>query len=197
MMRLRDLYCLVSILLTAGVANAATATFDDLALPAESYWNGSDGSGGFSSGGAHFGNNYNADWASWDGFSYSNLTDTATEGIAAQYNAITGSGQGGSANYAVAYIGFTTPPAMTLEEPGFVGGLYVTNSNYAYYSMLNGDAFAKKFGGADGGDPDFFMLSITGKDIDGNPAGTVDFYLADYRFEDHGEDYIVLSINWV
>ncbi|MFC1603431.1 DUF4465 domain-containing protein [Planctomycetota bacterium] len=197
MLKLQKLYCLVTVLLTAGAANAATATFDDLALPVESFWNGSDGLGGFTSGGAHFSNNYNADWASWDGFSYSNLTDTAAEGITAQYNAITGSGQGGSANYAVGYIGFTTPPTMTLEEPGFVAGLYVTNTNYAYYSMLNGDDYAKKFGGDSGSDPDFFMLTITGKDIDGNAAGTVDFYLADYRFEDNGEDYIVDTWRYV
>jgi hypothetical protein len=184
-------------LLTAGVANAATVTFDEQVLPAESFWSGSDGSGGFTSGGAHFSNNYNTDYASWDGFSYSNLTDTAAEGIAAQYNVIAGGGQGGSANYAVGYIGFTSPPTMTLEEPGFVSGLYVTNSNYAYYSMLNGDAFAKKFGGANGDDPDWFMLTITGKDVDGNEVGSVDFYLADYRFEDNGEDYIVDTWQYV
>jgi len=197
MMWLRDLYCLVSILLTACAAKAATVTFDELTLPAESYFNGSDGSGGFVSGGLHFSNNYNTDWGSWDGFSYSNLTDTAAEGIAAQYNAITGSGQGGSANYAVCYTGWTTPPTMTLAEPGFVDGLYVTNSNYAYYSMLNGDVFAKKFGGADGDEPDWFLLTITGKDADGNAVGAVDFYLADYRFEDNGEDYIVDTWRYV
>jgi hypothetical protein len=185
------LCCLVSVLLTAGAANAATATFDDLTLPAESYWNGSDGSGGFTSGGVHFSNNYDAEWVSWDGFSYSNLTDTAMQGIAAQYNAIAGSGQGSSANYAVCYTGWASPPAVTLSSPGVVEGLYVTNNNYTYYSMLNGDAFAKKFGGAGGSDPDFFKLTITGKNIDGNTTGTVDFYLADYRFEDNGEDYIV------
>ena len=197
MMRLRKLYCLVAMLLTAGAANAATATLDDLALPVESFWNGSDGSGGFSSGGVHFGNNYNTDFASWDGFSYSNLTDTAIQGMAAQFNAVTSSGQGSSANYAVVYTGWTTPPTMTLEEPGFVRGLYVTNSNYAYYSMLYGDDYAKKFGGDSGSDPDFFMITITGKDIDGNAAGTVDFYLADYRFEDNGEDYIVDTWRYV
>lgn len=197
MMRLRGLYYLVSILLTAGIANAATAMFDDLALPAESYWNGSDGSGGFVSGGVHFSNNYDAEWSSWDGFSYSNLTDTTMMGFAAQYNAITGSGQGGSANYAVAYIGWTMPPTITLDEPGFFEGLYVTNNNYTYYSMLNGDAFAKKFGGETGDDPDWFMLTITGRDAEGNAVGTVDFYLADYRFEDNGEDYIVDTWQYV
>ncbi len=192
-----NLVCLTIGLALASVANANISTFEDLNLPSESYWNGSDESGGFSSGGAHFGNNYNADWASWDGFSYSNLTDTATPGIAAQYNAITGSGQGGSANYAVGYVGWISPPTVTLEEPGFVDGLYVTNNNYAYYSMRNGDAFAKKFGGESGSDPDFFMLTITGKDAGGTVTGTVDFYLADYRFEDNGEDYIVDTWQYV
>lgn len=198
MMRFRGLYCVVSILLTAGAAKAAMVTFDDdLVLPAESYWNGSDGSGGFASGGVHFSNNYDAEWDSWDGFSYSNLTDTTIQGIAAQYNAIAGSGQGGSTNYAVCYIGWVSPPTMTLEKPGFIDGLYVTTSNYAYYSMLNGDAFAKKFGGAGGGDPDWFMLTITGRGIDGNMVGTVDFYLADYRFESSVEDYIVDTWRYV
>jgi hypothetical protein len=197
MMRLRKLYCVVTVLLTAGAAKAATVTFDDLTLPAESYWNGSDDSGGFVSGGVHFSNNYNADFNSWDGFSYSNLTDTAAEGIAAQYNAIAGSGQDGLTNYAVCYIGFTTPPTITLEEPGFVAGLYVTNTNYAYYSMLNSDDYAKKFGGADGSEPDWFMLTITGRDVDGNDVGSVDFYLADYRFEDNSEDYILDTWKYV
>jgi hypothetical protein len=197
MMRLRKLYCVVTVLLTAGAAKAATVTFDDLTLPAESYFNGSDGSGGFVSDGVNFSNNYNTDFGSWDGFSYSNLTDIAADGFTAQYNAITGSGQDGSENYAVGYIGFTTPPAMTLAEPGFITGLYVTNSNYAYYSMLKGDAYAKKFGGADGSEPDWFLLTITGRDADGNDVGSVDFYLADYRFEDDGEDYIVDTWQYV
>jgi len=191
MMRLRSLYCVVTMLLTAGAAGAVTVTFEDLTLPAESCWNGSDDSGGFVSGGVNFSNNYNTDFDSWDGFSYSNITDTTAEGIAAQFNSIAGSGQDGSANYAVCYIGFTMPPTMKLAEPGFIAGLYVTNTNYAYYSMVNGDDYAKKFGGADGNEPDWFMLTITGRDVDGNDVGSVDFYLADYRFEDKNEDYIV------
>jgi hypothetical protein len=197
MIRLRNLCYLIAVLATAGAVKAATVTFDELPLPAESYWNGSDGSGGFSSGGAHFSNSYNADWSSWDGFSYSNLTDTTMQGIDAQYNVIAGSGQGGSASYAVGYIGFVTPPTITLPEPGFVQSLYITNVNYTYYSMLNGDDFAKKFGGESGDDPDWYKLTITGKDVDGNSVGTVDFYLADYRFKDNGEDYIVDTWRYV
>jgi hypothetical protein len=139
----------------------------------------------------HFGNNYNADWDSWDGFSYSNITDTTETTLAGQYNAIAGTGQGGSTNYTVAYVGWTSPPTMTLSEPGIVDGLYATNNNYTYYTMLNGDAFSKKFGGESGNDQDWFMLTITGKDVDGTVTGIVEFYLADYRFADNSEDYIL------
>ena len=103
-------------LAAAGVANAEIADFEDLALTPASYWNGSDASGGFASGSAYFNNNYNADWGSWDGFAYSNSTDTTTDGPAAQYNAITGAGQGGSANYGICYVGWTSLPVLTLSS---------------------------------------------------------------------------------
>ncbi|MGA2071059.1 MAG: DUF4465 domain-containing protein [Sedimentisphaerales bacterium] len=149
--------------------------FEDLALEKGSYWNGSDGSGGFTSGSAWFTNNYDTMYGSWDGFAYSNITDTTTQGWAGQYNAITGGGQGGSATYAVGYIGWITPPTMVLDEPMIVSGLYVTNNNYAYYTMLYGGLFgAKKFG-----DSDWFLLTMTGKDATGAVTGTVNFYLAD------------------
>jgi hypothetical protein len=150
------------------------ADFEDLSLGAESYWNGSDGSGGFSSGGVWFNNNYDTIYGSWDGFGYSNITDTSSSGWASQYNAIAGGGQGGSANYAVGYMGWVEPPTITLDTAMIVAGLYVTNNNYAYYSMLNGDAFAKKFG-----EDDWFLLTMTGKDETGAVTGTVDFYLAE------------------
>jgi len=172
-------------------ANADRVTFEDLTLPSESYWNGSDESGGFESGGAHFSNNYNAAWGTWDGFSYSNVTDTATSGMAGQYNCIAGCGQGGSASYAVGYVGWAGPPTVTLDGACFLEGLYVTNNNWTYYSMLNGDAFAKKFGGQTGEEMDWFLLTITGKNSSDEVTGTVEFYLADFRFEDGAQDYIV------
>jgi len=181
----------------ASFTKAEIVTLEELILPPESYWNGSDGSGGFASGIVRFSNNYNADWDFWDGFSYSNLTDSAAGGTAGQYSAIAGSGQAGSARYAVAYVGWTEPPTITLDTPAVVRGLYVTNNNTAYYSMLNGDAYAKKFGGKDGSDPDWFLLTITGKDDNGDVTGTVEFYLADFRFEDNSADYIVKTWEFV
>jgi len=194
---LRNPVCLSFVLLVVTVARAHMATFDDLTLPAESFWNGSDGSGGFRSGSAQFSNYYNAEWASWEGFAYSNITDVAATGIASQYNAITGQGQAGSANYAIVYVGWTERPTVTLDSPGVVDGLYVTNNNTAYYSMLNGDPFCKQFGGDDGSDPDWFLLTIAGRDRDGHVTGTVECYLADLRFEDPAQDYIVTTWQFV
>lgn len=181
----------ILVFVIAGAAKAAVSDFEDLSLGSESYWNGSDGSGGFHSGSAYYNNNYNTMYGSWDGFSYSNITDTTTSGMAGQYNAITGGGQGGSSNYAIGYVGWAQPPTVTLDVVGVVDGLYVTNNNYAYYSMLYGDAFAKKFGGVSGNDEDWFLLTITGKDSGGAVTGMVDFYLADYRFADNSLDYIL------
>jgi len=173
------------------------ADFEDLTLGPESHWNESDGSGGFASGIAWFNNNYDSQYGSWDGFSYSNITDTTSSGMAGQYNAMAGGGQGGSTNYAVGYIGWTEAPAMTLDVVTIVSGLYVTNNNYAYYSMLNGDAFAKKFGGTSGDDADWFLLTMTGRDVLGDVTETAEFYLADFRFADNELDYIVNDWRYV
>ncbi|MBW1644865.1 MAG: DUF4465 domain-containing protein [Deltaproteobacteria bacterium] len=184
------------VLLLGSLPAMAVSTFDDLSLESDSYWNGADGSGGFASGEAYFNNNYNTTYSSWDGFAYSNMTDTTTAGSTNQYSAITGSGHN-SANYGVSYMGYTTPPTISYSTPTMVSGMYVTNTTYAYLSMRDGDSFAKKFGGDSGDDPDWFLLTITGLDASGNSTGTVPFYLADYRFTDNSQDYIVDQWTWV
>ena len=56
--------------------------------------------------------------------------------------------------------------------------------------MRDGDQFAKKFGGNSGNEEDFFKLEIQG--FRGTVAtGSVDFFLADYRFADNTQDYLV------
>ena len=193
--------CLWVLMVAVGLSSmsaAALVDFEDLPLESESYWNGSDLSGGFSSGGAYFNNNYNSQYGSWDGFAYSNITNATASGFGAQYNAVAGSGQGGSANYAIGYVGWAEPPTMTLNTPMVVEGLYVTNNNFAYYSMLRGDAPpARQFGGEAGDEPDWFLLTITGRDGENESLGSVDFYLADFRFADSGEDYIVDAWQYV
>ncbi|MGQ9564532.1 MAG: DUF4465 domain-containing protein [Thermogutta sp.] len=180
----------------SNLANAGVVDFEDVgaSLPAESYWNGAPNSGNntFISGGFVFHNNYNATWDVWDGFAYSNKTDTTTPGYLNQYSAITGSGAGGSRTYGVSFVNLWGSLPM-IEVPGDVSlvSLQVTNTTYAYYSMLNGDQFAKKFGGGSGNDPDWFKLIIFGKDLANQLLGQIEFYLADFRFDDNSQDYIL------
>ena len=103
-------------------------------------------------------NAFNDVWESWTGWSISNITDTTTPGFLNQYSAIPGEGVESSANYAVTFVAGSSILKLTDEALGNAfTGLYVTNSTYAYLSIKDGDAFAKKFGGVTGDDPDYFF----------------------------------------
>ncbi|MBE9467306.1 MAG: DUF4465 domain-containing protein [Bacteroidetes bacterium] len=170
------------------------STFEELELNSTGYWNGSDDAEGFTSGNAFFTNNYNHDYFSWYGFAYSNLTDTLTAGYTNQYSAYAGEGAESSKNYCVAFT--FANDTVSLTTPTTVSGVYFTNNTYAALSMRDGDAYTKKFGGADGNDPDWFKISIFGVDDSNNNTDTIDFYLADFRFDDNGSDYIVKDWKW-
>ena len=177
-----------------GVAHAGIIGFEDVPLSGESFYNGSDGAGGFTSGEAFFNNVYTdfgGGFYAWSGWSCSNMTDTTTPGYGNQYSAITGGGAKGSDNYGIAFG--TNPNDIRIDLPPATAprSLLVTNTTYAYLAMLHGDAFSKKFGGPGGNDPDYFRLIITGWNATHDPVGAVVFYLADYRFEDHARDYLV------
>ncbi len=207
-----SILCFSIMLVAAQITSAAVATFDDLVPPTPytgpmggAYYNGSDGAGGFASGDYWFNNNYNSAWGSWDGWAYSNTTDTTTAGYTNQYSAITGGGVNGSSNYGVAYCS-TYGDNHTQIIFGYnsgnlaqhINGFYVTNTTYATLSMLNGDYFAKKFGGDEGTDPDWFKLTIYALDSTYEKTDkSVEFYLADYRFDDPADDYIVTDWRWV
>lgn len=169
--------------------------------------------GHFTSRGVSFDNRYDVTFGNWGGFAYSNATDTTTAGFTNQFSAFAGSGRGpGADNYGVAF-GFddvvptefdpvpfdpTDPaqlralPSFTLPAGSAVAGMYVTNTTYAALSMLLGDDFSKKFGGTGGDDLDWFKLTAYGTDASGRPlSGSVEFYLADFRFADNAQDYVV------
>ena len=169
-------------------ANATISTFDDLTLASESYWNGDDdGTGygtysGFISGDNYFANYEAAAYNSWEGFAYSNTTDTTTAGYTNQYSAITGGGVNGSDNYAVAFtMTMWGQPAQTYngystgEYGQVVNGFYATNTTYAYLSMRDGDGYSTAFD-----EDDWFKLTIYGLNSSyEKTGGYVDFYLAE------------------
>jgi Domain of unknown function (DUF4465)/PEP-CTERM motif len=158
----------------------------------------------FSERGATFRNDFDdfGGGCCWQGWAYSQTTDTTTPGFANQYSAIPGAGAQGSATYGVAFTGGVAGAQgpvtrITLDDPAPVSGAWFTNTTYAALSMRDGDGFAKQFGGASGSDPDFLLLTITGLDAAGLPTGSAEFALADYRFADDSLDYIVDQWTWV
>lgn len=156
------------------------STFESLQLPkADTFWNGSDLSGGMLNGNTFFSNSYDTTWKSWSGFVGSNVKDVITKGFGNQYACFPGSGANYTSTYAVLYKHGTAKMA----SPTIVRGFYVTNATYAALSMRDGDQYAKKFGGTDGSDKDFFGLVINGYGVKGNSRDTV--YLADFRTKDN------------
>jgi Domain of unknown function (DUF4465) len=176
-------------------ARAEIISFEDKSLSANSFYNGGPvtNSNGWTSGGAFFNNAYDSSFGGfWSGWSYSNVQNTTTPGVDNQYAAFAGSGFGGSGNYAVAYQSATT--YINLPQNFSVQSTRISNTTYAALSLLNGDAFSKKFGGATGNDPDFFKLTIHGYDSGaalGNITGTREVYLADYRSANNVLDFVV------
>ena len=163
---------------TTSVAQSV-ADFEDLGLAAESFWNGADGSGSFTSGDFTFTNNF-TDWGeygtSWDGFAYSTMTATTYASLDDQYNCVVGHGANDSKTFAVVYYNSYAkilPTVGRKDRASFEPqACFVTNSAYAYTSMKEGDAYAKKFG-----EEDWFLITATGY-LDDVRVGTAEYYLA-------------------
>ncbi len=171
------------------------ATFEDVALNSQGIWQGEEGENEMFSGGWLFTNYYSSYF--WGGFTASNHTDLNQSGLNAQYTSAAGTGYDGSAQYAVAYTyGSQTDVYASDGSAQTVTGCYVTNNLWAYQNMLYGDATATAFGGPSGNDPDWFKLTATGKNANGQTVGTAEFYLADYRFSDNNEDYVLNTWEW-
>lgn len=207
------------LLLASTTVQADVADMENLTLSPESAWDGTDSwnpsvhtpgtdilNNTFTSGPATFHNLYTVDrsqWGDypyWENWGYSNMSDTTTPDFTNQYSAITGAGQGGSDNYGIYYDGYLSDPnaaTVTFDQATLLDGAYITNMTYPYLSMLNGDSFAKKFGGTSGDDPDYLLLTIEGLDAADTAVASVDFYLADFRDTDNSNDYIVDDWRWV
>lgn len=204
-MFMRKLLLSFALLSGAFVAQAqTTATFEALTLSkADTFYSDYSKPGedvGFYNGLAYFPcvfdtSSFGPFWSY--GFAYSNMTDTVTSGFGNQYAAKTGAGYAGSSQYVVAY-GVSNTMKLTGAAVGkSVLGFFITNSTYAYNSMRDGDAFAKKFGGTSGTDPDWFKLVVKGYSGGVLKADSVEHYLADFRSSTSSGDYIVKGWQWV
>ncbi|GLR18062.1 DUF4465 domain-containing protein [Portibacter lacus] len=171
------------------------AGFENLLDELDTFQN--NGGGGFYNGNLFFPNNYNPEYDSWTDWAISSMRDTVTPGYINQYSSYAG---GGKVSDAYGVASAYQPVVFRLIEltAGMtINGIYITNSTFTALSMLEGDAFAKKFGGESGDDPDFFLLTIRKWYEGERSVDSINFYLADYRFEDNSQDYIVKDWTYV
>ena len=174
----------------------AVATFEDIVIGEDSHMSISteddDDRTEFVSGDFEFASGCMSDWASWWFFGYANHKDTVYTTLEDQFKNVVGGGYDGSDNYGVAYVGSWYGPCTVtlLSDSAVVPGFYITNSSYAYSSMMNGDGFAKKFEKGD-----WFKLTVTGINAQGDTTGIKEFYLADLR--DENTAYIINDWRYV
>ena len=154
---------------------STVADFENVKLNSDSIWNGSDGSGSFTTKVATFNNSYNSAWFSWSGFACSAKKDKITSGYANQYSVSAGSGASGSKQFALAYGTATMLCEGNVYGNFSIKSIMLTNSTYTYLDMKNGSLYSKKF--ADG---DWYKISITGY-LNNVKTASVDYYLADFR----------------
>jgi len=171
------------------------ATFEDVPLGSGGIWQPPVGENEMPSGGWLFTNNTQNGY--WGGFTASNRTNLNQTGLDAQYTAVTGCGYDGSTQYAVAYtMGVQTDVYATDGQLHTVTGCYVTNNLWTYQDILQGGYGEQPYGGPTGNDPDWFKVTATGKNASGQTVGTLDLYLADFRFVNNEEDYVLNTWEW-
>lgn len=179
-------------LLIANAQNNSVFTFDELFLPDTGFWNGSDTSiytNSFGDDVLTFGNNYNPDYLSWEGFSFSNWTDTVTEGYNNQWSTFAGQAASDSI-FGIAYIPInwmngtynTIPVNVNFSNNVLINSIKITNSTYAARIIRDGGDFNTPYS-----ENDYFFVRIIGY-FNGQKTDSVDFYLADYR---NGQNLVV------
>lgn len=175
-----------------------TADFESFGIEQDTFLNGIDASGGFDVGNIHLPNSYNEMWSSWSGWAISSATDTTTPGYLNQYSSITGTGVNGSSTYATTFVvGESLMSTTNAGQGGTMEGFYINNATYSYLSMQDGDAFAKKYGGEDGTDPDFLYVTIKEYGARNVSNDSINVYLADFRDSDDTNDYILKEWTYV
>ncbi len=190
---------------SSALCSSLVSTFEEVPLSANSHMGGTGvDADGFESGSAYYDYGLNS-YGFWHGFAYSNMTDMTTGNYLNDFSAyIDGAENNASGNqYCVCYTDMYAGgiPSISLTGELYdstLDGMWITNTTYAYLTMLNGDGWsAKPFGGADGNDQDYFNLAIKGITESGENQQIIDFKLADFTFADNSLDYIISEWTWV
>lgn len=189
-------------------AQVSVADFENLVLAADTFYEDHN-SASWQTSNATFRYTWETQFGGyWDaGFAYTNKNNITNGTYTNLYGAITGKGYNNSNYYVTASQGYAGEKMRIRLAPSqkSVIGFYVTNTTYGYKTMKNGGGPARAFGDtlhthsgmAPGDYPDWFKLTVYGYQNGVKKSDTVVFYLADYRFTNNTNDYIVDTWKWV
>lgn len=193
--------------LTIVTAQTATVTvdFESLPLPANSVYSNTNNVA-FTSYSVAFQHKWDTSFGGfWSGgFVYTNKLDSSTGTYSNLYGVKPLKGYNNSSIFADAQ----NKAVINLSAPSTtVDGFYITNTTYAFKVIRNGNSFSRKFGDttgtgsgttiAQGSYPDFFKVTVRGYDNGVLKPDSVPFYLADYRFANNAQDYVINTWQWV
>lgn len=203
------------VMLSAAITLKAQTTFvtdfESMTLPdynGKVYNDSTNAAGEFKSGHATFPTQwFNSSFGGYySGWAASSFHDSSTAGYTNIYGCAAYKGYNNSNVYAIG----TTYSALTVRlTDSLIGktvtGLYICNATYPAKSMLNGDGFAKKFGDTtgthcgcpQGSAPDWFKVTIKRYSGGVLQNDSVTTYLADYRFSNNAQDYILKTWTWI
>ena len=117
-------------------------------------------------------NTYTPDWDSWGGFAFSTVSNETDGNWFNQYAAA----QALTNAYAVGYDGGWDPaPEILFDLPAAPKSVRVNNTTYAAVAIRDGTSFNRAFTNGD-----FFVLTLTARDIEGTIVATTNHYLADF-----------------
>ena len=181
---------------------------ESIVFEEDTFYNGSDAAGGFLVSHMFFSNSFNQSWGSWSGWSVSSMYDTMTAGYTNQYSSVkrpmSSIPESGWDFESIHFV--SSGQTNSIRSPYFndadegIFGLvrlpapvrfYITNTTYAALDMKEGSSFSKKFGGESGNDSDYFRLLVKSVSSSNHILNTDTIYLADFRFEDNTQDYIL------
>ncbi len=188
-----QLLILLCFFYVAAIGQTTVLDFEEANLASNDYINGiTQDTSLFNFQDVQFSNYYDIDFDYWaSGWAVSTVQDSTTNDYSNLYGAYPFGGANNSETYLVGqYTSFVTFPN---NVPVNIQSVDITNATFPLLIMRDGDpnGFSKQFGGDDGNDPDFFILTIKGFNTQGQLIDSINFHLADYTFEDNTQDYII------
>ncbi len=129
----------------------------------------------------------------WSGFAISIETNTIDQTIENQFSVYTSSGADNSKHFSVFLtdeLGDPNRIYFSDRENHTLKSVAINNSSYTALTIKRGDNNARAFNFGD-----WYLLTIKGYDKNNNYTGEIEYYLADYRFENSNKRYVISKWN--